>query len=147
MVSDLGLVVVSIISLIGMIIIFMLNTSTWFKKENFKIKKKALMDENRINIKSLEKRLGLQGATKAYQEPQTTLETGANLLDVVKNLSGEQIQGLADKFLTPQDEQEGQPQSTMDSLLQFATDNPEIAANFLKGVTGDKKGESDIYES
>jgi len=150
MVTDTGLIVMSFISLAGMVVLFMLNTSTWFKKENFKIQKKAVMDENRIKIKKIEREMGLTGATKPYRETQTALETGGNLLDVLKNLNGDQIQNLADKFLKPEDEAEyDQPKSTMDSLLDFATQNPEIAQGILQGVTGGKKGENSeslIYE-
>jgi len=143
MVSDVGMITVSIISLAGMVLLFALNNSTWFKKENFKIQKKIVMDENRIKLKKLEKEMGIVGG-KPYQEPQTPLETGSNLLSVLKNLDGEQIQGLADKFLKPEDQQEyDSPPSTMESLLDFANNNPEIAQQFLKGVTSAKKDETD----
>jgi len=145
MVSDYGMIAVSIISLAGMVLLFILNSNNWFKKENFKIQKKAVMDENRIKIKKMERELGITGATKAYREVQTPIETGSNLLSVLKNLDGDQIQGLADKFLKPGDEQEYDqaPPSTIESLLEFANNNPEIAEQFLKGVGGGKKSESD----
>ncbi|GAH01853.1 unnamed protein product, partial [marine sediment metagenome] len=110
MVSDTGLIVVSLISLAGMVLLFTLNNSTWFKKENFKIKKKNTMDVNRLNLKKLEKELGITGAVeKPYQEPQTPLETGANLLNVAKNLSSDQLKALADKFLGEEDYDEKEP--------------------------------------
>jgi len=69
------------------------------------------------------------------------METGGNLLDVLKNLNGEQIQGLADKFLSSNEDQEyDQPApTTIESLLEFANNNPEIAQQFLSGMS--KKGE------
>ncbi|MCP4555947.1 MAG: hypothetical protein GY836_11035 [Herbaspirillum sp.] len=136
------MIVVSLISLAGMVLLFALNNSTWFKKENFKIQKKIVMDENRIKLKKLEKEMGIVGGVGAsYQEPKSMLETGGNLLDVLKNLDGEQVKGLADKFLKPEDEAAGYdmpPPSTIDSLLDFASNNPEIAQEFLKGVTKKK---------
>jgi len=66
MVSDVGMITVSIISLAGMVLLFALNNSTWFKKENFKIQKKIVMDENRIKLKKLEKEMGIVGG-KPYQ--------------------------------------------------------------------------------
>jgi len=149
MVSDIGLIVCSIISLAGAILLYSLSTSTWFKKENFKIKKKSVMDENRIKIKKMERELGITGATKAYREPQTPIETGSNLLSVLKNLDGDQIQGLADKFLKTDDEHEysGAPPSTIDSLLEFANNNPEVAEQFLKGVTGKKENTDNVFNS
>lgn len=145
MVSDYGMIAVSIISLAGMILLFILNSNQYFKKENFKIKKKAVMDENRVKIKKLERDLGIIGATKADLETHTPLETGANLLGVLKNLNGEQIQGLADKFLKPDDEQEyeQQPQSTIDKVIDFATNNPEMAAEFMKGLSKGKGKQQD----
>lgn len=139
MVSDAGMIAVSLISLAGMVLLFVLNTNNWFKKENFKIQKKAVMDENRIKIKKLEREFGITGATKPYQETQTPLEAGGNLLNLAKNLNPDQLQGLADKFLNPEEKDYDAPPSTIESLLEFANNNPEIAQQFLQGIT--KKGE------
>jgi len=154
MVSDVGLIAMSFISLAGMVLLFILNTSTWFKKENFKIKKAAVVGENRIKLKKLEKELGLKGTNiPTGNEQRSTMEVGGDLLGILKNLNGDQIQGLADKFLKPKDEidegYEERPPDTITSLLEFANNNPELAESFLKGVTGAKKGEnneSNIYE-
>ena len=144
MVSDAGLIVVSIISLAGMVLLFALNNSTWFKKENFKIQKKAVMDENRIKLKKMEKELGLTSTTRPYREPQTTLETGGNVLNLLKNLNGEQLQTLADKFLGNEEtDYEEQPKGTIDSLLEFANNNPELAAEFLEKFSGKKDSDTE----
>lgn len=146
MVSDTGMIVVSLISLAGMVLLYTLNTSTWFKKENFKIQKKAVMDENRIKIKKVERELGITGATKPYRETQTPLQAGGNLLDILKNLEGDQVKMLADKFLKPADDiddYDAPPRSTIDSLLDFAANNPEIAKGILDGVSGGQQGKQD----
>lgn len=141
MVSDAGLIIVSVISLAGMVLLFTLNNSTWFKKENFKIQKKAVMDENRIKLKKLEKEMGLTGKSvvPAYQEPKSALETGGNLLEVLKNLSGDQIQGLADRFLSPEETEGREPQGVLENLLEFANNNPELAEQFIKGISNKKE--------
>lgn len=154
MVSDVGLIAMSFISLAGMVLLFILNTSTWFKKENFKIKKAAVVGENRIKLKKLEKELGLKGTNlPTGNDSRSTMEVGGDLLGLLKNLNTDQIQGLADKFLPKEEADEGyeeRPPDTMTSLLEFANNHPELAESFLKGVTGGKKGETsetNIYES
>ena len=147
MVSDTGLIVVSIISLAGMVLLFALNNSTWFKKENFKIQKKIVMDENRIKLKKLEKEMGITGGVGApYQEPKSMLETGGNLLEIAKNLSPDQLTMLADKYLGGGDEYQDQEPGMLEKALDFANKNPEIAAKFLEGVTkGGQQGDEKVF--
>ena len=148
MVTDIGLIAVSIISLAGMILLFTLNNSTWFKKENWKMQKKTIMDENRIKMKRLEKELGLKaGSTTAYQEPKSTMDLAGDILPVLKNLSGDQIQGLADKFLNPEEPPYDAPESDITTtLLEYATKNPEMVKGLLEGFTKGKNEQTDIYE-
>ena len=142
MVTDTGLIVMSIISLAGMVLLFTLNNSTWFKRENFKIQKKTLMDENRIKMKRLEKELGLKaGSTTTYTEPKSTIDLAGELLPVLKNLSGDQLQGLVDKFLSPEDQAYDAPEGDVTStLIKYATENPEIVEGLLKGLGAKNEG-------
>jgi len=151
MVSDIGLIAVSLISLAGMVLLFTLNNSTWFKKENFKIQKKNVMDENRIKLKKLEKDMGLtsKSSVPVYQEQPSMLETGGNLLNMAKNLTPEQLQLLAGKFLKEDEGYDEKEPGLLEKAFDFAQQNPEIAQQFLSGIVGIKKGENtqtDIYE-
>jgi len=149
MVTDTGLIVMSLISLAGMVLIFTLNNSTWFKKENFKIQKKVLMDENRIKMKRLERELGLKNAAPVeYTEPRNTLDVAGDILPILKNLDGEQIKGLAGIFLGNDDERDyDAPEPDLTSMLvDYATKNPEVVQGLLNGITKPKTEAKDIYE-
>ena len=148
MISDVGMIVVSLISLAGMVLLFTLNNSTWFKKENFKIQKKTLMDENRIKLKRLERELGLQASPNMpYQEPRSALDVGGDLLGVLKNLDSDQVKGLAAKFLNPDEPAYDAPESDITStLIDYATKHPEVVQGLLEGVTKGKTSDNAIYE-
>ena len=57
--NDTGLIIVSIIGIIGAIITTQLWQMNWFKRENFKIQKSNVMSQNKIKLRKLERDLGL----------------------------------------------------------------------------------------
>jgi len=72
---DIGtsIIIGSFISLIGMIIILERNTVNWFKKENWKMQKTNIMNENRIKLRKMEKELGL---TKTPIKTESSIPSG-----------------------------------------------------------------------
>jgi hypothetical protein len=90
MVTDTGLIVVSIISLAGMVLLFTLNNNNWFRRENFKIQKSNVLNENRIKMKKLEKDLGITSS-----KTQNTHETGG-VLDLIKGLDSDKVGQILD---------------------------------------------------
>lgn len=65
------------------------------------------------------------------KEQPTMLSNLGGLLPILKNLDADQIGILADRFL-------GEPESGSDdvvgSLIDFASNNPEVVEGFLKGI-------------
>jgi len=143
--TDAGLIAMSLISLAGMILLFTLNNSQWFKKENFKIQKSNVMAENRLNLRKLEKDLGLKHGKAAPEEKGILDKIGglADLLPLLKNLDQDQISGLIDKFIgggsggEDYDEEDG-----VGMLMDFAGKNPDVVKGLLEGITKGSGGQN-----
>ena len=139
-VSDLGIIAASIISLIGMILIFMINNNNWFKRQNFKLQATNIKAENKLKLKKLERDLGISHSknTGSDKEALSFAPESTNLLaslaPILKNLDGDQLKDLADRFLPQAEEYE--PEGLAGTLLNFAEDNPEIVEGLLKGLSG-----------
>ena len=131
------LIVVSIISMIGMIIITQLWQMNWFKRENFKITKTSVMAENRVRLKKLERDLGLKN-TPEPKEPGSNMDLIKNLLPVLKNLDGDQIMQLSERFLGGSEAVAEGGGDVIDMLGDVVTNNPELVQSFLKGLKGGK---------
>jgi len=128
---------IGIMGIIGSIIITQLFQLNWFKKENFKIQKSNVMAENRIKLKKLEREMGLPPTRKTQTEP-----TG-NILDALKNLDMDKIQGILEALGINEDETEGSP---TDTLIKMITENPEIVGKFLGGIKEKNTGNTgDTY--
>lgn len=139
MVIDMGLaIIITGLSMnIMMILILLMNNRNWFARENFKIQKSNIMAENKIKLKKLEKELGVTH-TPVANEP-----TG-NILDQLKNLDMDKIQGLLDMLGAGSDVEDDK--SPVDKIIQMATENPEIVSKFLGGLKGQNTGKTgDTY--
>lgn len=131
------LIVVSIIILIGQVILMWMWQQNWFKKENFKIQKSNVMAQNKLQIRKMEKELGLTNVKSSVAPPELPPLGGiGQLLPLLKGLDGDQLSGLIDKFVPGSEERSSGP---IDTLLEFAEDNPEMVQGLLKGLTGGAK--------
>ena len=128
---DIGtsIIIGSFISLIGMIIILERNTVNWFKKENWKMQKTNIMNENRIKLRKMEKELGL---TKTPIKTESSIPSG---------LIGE----LVNTYLQNQSESGGG--GLQDIIGGFIENNPEIVESFVKGLTKkENPQDNQLYE-
>jgi hypothetical protein len=128
---DIGtsIIIGSFISLIGMIIILERNTVNWFKKENWKMQKTNIMNENRIKLRKMEKELGL---TKTPIKTESSIPSG---------LIGE----LVNTYLQNQSESGGS--GLQDIIGGFIENNPEIVESFVKGLTKkENTQDNQLYE-
>lgn len=137
MVSDVGLIAVSLISLAGMVLLFTLNNSTWFKKENFKIQKYNVMATNRLNLKKLEKDLGLK-PSKLPKEEKSTVENISSWVSLLKDLDPDQIKALATKFLGGGEEYEEEEGEDLISTILKNVDEDTIKS-FIDGLAKGKQ--------
>lgn len=131
------LIAVSFISSIFMLVGIMLLNRNWFQKERFKLEKSNLQAQNRIQIKRMEKELGLTPSRQPKEAP-----TG-NILDLIKNLDRDKIENILELLGGGEGETEGE--APTDTLIRMVNENPEIISKFLGGVkekntgnTGDK---------
>jgi len=132
--NDNVLIIVSLISIAGSILITQLLQMNWFKRENFKFNQSTKRKEYNINFKNLERKLNLQ------QSAPLTEEKG--LLDSLKGLDLNKVQSMLQMVQKPEDQgeedlveyDEEQPKSIPDQLINFATQNPEIAQKFLSNL-------------
>jgi len=117
------LIIVSIISLIGTIIIASMFNANWFKRENFKLQKQNILAENRVKYKKLEREMGLN--TKPASPELSALLP------------------LAQRFLKPASEElledVVEPDGITGALLDYATAHPEIVQNLAKGFLDKSK--------
>ena len=131
------LIVVSLISIAGMIITTQLWQLNWFKKENFKIHKSNVMGENRIKLKKLEREIGLKGTKLDMPETPSTLGTLASLAPLLKNLDADQLGLLIDKFTGGElpETEEGGALGFLDNLP------PELVEKGIAAITKGAKTE------
>lgn len=130
------LIFVGFIMLIGQIILMQMWQNGWFKKENFKIKKANLMAENKIKMRKLERELGLTPGIEP-KEKKGAFDTIKDLAPLLKNLNGEQIGALIEKFTGgTEEEEEGDVESM---LMDYAVKNPDVVKEFLAGLTEGKE--------
>jgi len=140
------LIFLGFIMLIGQIILMQMWQNGWFKKENFKIQKSVLMAENKIKMRKLERELGLTPG-KTPKEKKGTFDTIKDLAPLLKNLDGDQIGALIEKFTGgPASELEGGEGDIEDMLMDYAVENPEVVKKFLEGLTEGKGGEESSAE-
>jgi len=140
------LIFVAIIMQVGTILtIFFwsnLSLSKYFKKENFKTNLTNIRAENKIKLKKLERELGLTISKNENPEPPSTigqLSQLSHLLPLLKNLDGDQIGALVDKFLGGEELLPAESGGILDQIP------PELIESFLKGlskenVTGEEGG-------
>jgi hypothetical protein len=120
------LIVVSIISLIGTIIIASMFNANWFKRENFKLQKQNILAENRVKYKKLEREMGLNTRPAAPDLSQL-LPLASQFLK-----SGG---GAAEEILE-------EPDGITGALLDYATSHPEIIQSLAKGFLDKTKQNS-----
>jgi hypothetical protein len=113
----------SFISMIGFIIILELNNRNWFKKENWKLTRDFSKQKYRIDLKKMEKDLGITTTRKKTPEVQITP-------DIIKT--------LVNTYLGGNEEEGEQPEGLPGMLMNFAEENPELVQQFLKGITKGK---------
>jgi hypothetical protein len=131
------LVIVSIISMAGMILVTQLWQMNWFKRENFKIQKKNIMDENKIKLDQLKKEMGLPSRRKKALGPELDLDSSnifIKLLPLIKKLDGEQISSLVERFMPESLEDTGGTGGPLDLVLNYAEEHPDVVKSFLDGI-------------
>lgn len=130
-------IVMTVGGIVGAIITTQLWQMNWFKRENFKMQKTNIMAENRIKLKQLERELGLT-KIKNPMPPESKPDMLGSLAPLLSKLDGDQLAGLAERFLPAQGEdvEEG---GIGGMLLNFAQENPEMVEGLLKGVSGKLK--------
>ena len=135
MVSDTGLIVCSIISLMGMMLFFIINNSNWFKRQQWKLDASVIKAQNKLKLKKLEKDLGVNTKASPKEALLTESPLGGlgQLAPLLKNLDGDTLKSLADTFLPEQDQE---PEGISGALLNFAEENPEIVNGILQGIKG-----------
>lgn len=134
------LIYLGFIMLIGQIILMQMWMANWFKKENFKIQKYNVMATNRLNLKKLEKDLGLK-PSKAMKEEKSTVENIGSWVSLLKGLDPEQIKGLADKFLGGGEEYEEEEGEDLIGTILKNVDKDTIKS-FMDGLAQGKKDET-----
>lgn len=130
-----AMIVTGLIMNVFFIFVYLLSQRSWFLKENFKIQKSNIMAENRIKLKKLEREMGVSH-TPVKEEP-----TG-NILDLIKNLDIDKIQGILELLGVNEEEQTGSP---IDTLVKMATENPEIVSKFIGGLKEKNTGKIGEY--
>lgn len=134
--SDLGLIIASILGLIGTVIILQLNQAGWFKKQKWLADRDTQRSINKIKLKKLEKDLGVT-TSKNTAIPQGGIGLLGQLAPLLKNLSGDQLMDLANRFLPQEGEyEEAGTGSLAEGLISYATQNPQIAGQLIANLTG-----------
>lgn len=129
-----AIIVSGIISLMGMIVWSERNHIFWFKKENYKAKRKLEDAENKLKLKKLERELGLSKITPSKEIPAETSNPLLALAPIVKQMSPDQLKGLAEMFLGGDIAEEIGEGGIGEVLLEQAEQHPELAKAVLDKV-------------
>lgn len=114
------LIIVSIISLAGAILISTLYNRNWFKRENFKINIAA----EKLKLKKLAKDLDIA--------PVKT-STDKGLIELLGNLDKDKIAGILDMLQSGSDT-DIESDGIENVLMNFASKNPELVKNLINGL-------------
>ena len=121
------LIIVSIITTIGMLLGMWILNQNWFKRQEVKYR-------YQLKRAKLSKKISVP-----VKEEPTTIGTLGQLLPLLKNLDGDQISALADRFLGEGDAS-GIEGDALGGLLQFAEKNPSLVKSFLDGLGTQQEG-------
>jgi len=143
------LIYVSIVSgLFGIFGLLLLNRN-WFKKQTFKSEIELLRAKNKLELRKLEKELGLQakkdsGLIPTKEAEPNMLSTIGALAPLLRNLDGEQIADLVERFTIGPGESEaaeGTGGGLGDIINDFVLNNPDAVKAFLGGLKSGQKGQ------
>lgn len=123
------LIIVSIISLAGAIMISTLYNRNWFKRENFKINIAA----EKLKLKKLAKDLDI-----------APVKTGTDkgIIELLSNLDKDKIANILD-MLQGGSDTEVENEGIENVLLDFASKNPELVKNLIGGLGAAGSNSSD----
>jgi hypothetical protein len=127
-------VISSLFGILGLLIL----DRNWFRRERFKFEMDTQKKEMSLRFKKMARDLGLDTKTPAFRGPASSpLDTAGGLLQIAKNLGPDQLGALAGilggKQEEVEEEEEGLPMG-LDSLVDFATKNPDLVKGFLDGM-------------
>lgn len=143
MITDTGMIVVSIISLAGMVLIFTLNNTTWFKKERFKQKQALDRKEANIRFKSLERDLKLKEIPPIPPREKGIVETLGDLNpDMIKTLAG----ALTKDDIYEEDYKDEKPDIT-EIIADVAKSNPELVTQLIDKFTKKSPGAGNEWKA
>jgi hypothetical protein len=143
MVMDEAFIWVSVISGLFGILGLELLTHNWFRKERFKVETYNLKKQNELQLRKMARDMGLdtkKGVSPPLETPFSSNSQGllgqlAPFAPLLKNLDGEQISALIDRFIPQAEEEEvGSGGGIGDMLGEFVQNNPEIVQSFLGGL-------------
>ena len=128
---DMGTAIIAMgfLNLIGILLILELRDRSWFKKQNFKMQKTNIMNQNKLQLRKMEKELGLS---------KGKIETagGGNIGEYI----GKAITGYIS----------GEREGGGGIIADFLEENPEIIESFFKGFIEKKEtstGGTNIYNA
>lgn len=138
------LIYVSIVSgLFGIFGLLLLNRN-WFKKQIFKSDMELLRAKNKLELEKIRRELGITQTTKKQEFIQTKIgETdilgslGA-LAPFLRNLDGEQIADLIERFTGSGQGENESMGSLADTIKDFIVDNPDVVKAFTGGLKDGK---------
>ena len=128
-------IIMTVGGIAGSILITQMWQMNWFKRENFKFNMAVNRKDMSIRFRKIERDLGL---TKGKAVQDTTSKTPMDWLETIKKLDPNMIHSFVDSITGEKQEYEEGPegdQGLIEKALGVARDNPELAQNFLAGLT------------
>jgi len=116
MIIDIGTAVIisSLISILGAILIMNTNLRNYFKKQNFNLKIQA----EKLKIKKIERDLNLK---------PSSLKSDKGLIESIKDIDIDKIKGLLDTVSNDEEESEGDITSRISNIIEK---NPELVEKY-----------------
>jgi len=136
-------IILTVGGIAGSILITQMWQMNWFKRENFKFNMAVNRKDMSIRFRKIERDLGL---TKGKAVKDTTSKTPMDWLETIKKLDPNMIHSFVDSISGEKQEYDDETagdQGLIEKALGVARDNPELAQNFLAGLTkgqGEQQG-------
>jgi hypothetical protein len=131
MVTDTGLIVVSIISVFGMVTLMFLSQHNYFKKKTFLHKLGQQKKIDKLKLSQLKKEMGVSENNRKTSDNNLDLNgIIGNILDNYKSEDGEEEEG-------------GMIENILGTVVE---NNPELVQRVLGGISGKKQDEEEQQE-
>jgi len=128
----------------GAILVSQMALRNWFKREKFKFNQQADRKEMNLRFKKLEKEFKLKEAPPIPPRKEGVVESiqGINP-EIIQTIAGLLSKNEDDDYIDVEPEKKP---DILETILEVAQKNPDLASKFIEGITKKATGEKKVDE-